>query len=187
MPESTKRIETTHIDEVGRTAASSLQWLLENRNLKGKASHPITHNNKLTLFICGQEGFADIAGEIARAKKSIDLCCWGFDPGMELVRGNSATWPRGDTFGDLLIDAARRHVRVRLLIWHDRIGSPMVHNMPGHSHGTSPWKTGGQRSDDISAKASLAMLQDAVATRERIQRRLQGRQDPARGYPDAGA
>ena len=75
MPESTKRIETTHIDEVGRTAASSLQWLLENRNLKGNASHPITHNNKLTLFICGQEAFADIAAEIARAKDSIDLCC----------------------------------------------------------------------------------------------------------------
>ena len=162
MPESSGRIETTHIDEVGRTATSSLQWLLENRNLKGKASHPITHNNKLTLFICGQEAFADIAGEIAKAKHSVDLCCWGFDPGMELVRGNSATWPRGDTFGDLLIAAARRHVRVRLLIWHDRIGSPMVHNMPGHSHGTSPWKTDGQRADDISAKASLAMLQEAV-------------------------
>ena len=166
MPDSTSRIETTHIDEVGRTAASSLQWLLENRNLKGKASHPITHNNKLTLFICGQEGFADIAGEIARAEKSIDLCCWGFDPGMELVRGNSATWPRGDTFGDLLIAAARRHVRVRLLIWYDRIGSPIARTMPGHSHGTSPWKTGGQRFDDISARASLAMLQDAVAKKE---------------------
>ena len=168
MPESTKRIETTHIDEVGRIAASSLQWLLENRNLKGNASHPITHNNKLTLFICGQEAFADIAGEIARAEKSIDLCCWGFDPGMELVRGDSATWPRGDTFGDLLIDAARRHIRVRLLVWHDRLGSPMVHNMPGYSHGTSPWKNSGQRSDDISAKASLAMLQDAVARKERV-------------------
>lgn len=163
MQESSGRIETTHIDEVGRTATSSLQWLLENRNLKGKASHPITHNNKLTLFICGQEGFADIAGEIAKAKHSIDLCCWGFDPGMELVRGNSATWPRGETFGDLLIAAARRHVRVRLLIWYDRIGSPIARSMPGYSHGTSPWKTGGQRADDISAKASLAMLHDAVA------------------------
>ena len=162
MPESSGRIETTHIDEVGRTATSSLQWLLENRNLKGKATHPITHNNKLTLFICGQEGFADIAAEIAKAKKSIDLCCWGFDPGMELVRGNSATWPRGETFGDLLIAAARRHVRVRLLIWYDRIGSPIARTMPGHSHGTSPWKTGGQRADDISARASLAMLQEAV-------------------------
>ncbi|MBB5606967.1 MULTISPECIES: phosphatidylserine/phosphatidylglycerophosphate/cardiolipin synthase family protein [unclassified Janthinobacterium] len=169
MPESTKRIETTHIDEVSRSATSSLQWLLENRNLKGKATHPITHNNKLTLFICGQEGFADIAGEIAKAKKSIDLCCWGFDPGMELVRGKSATWPRGVTFGDLLIAATtRRHLRVRLLIWYDRIGSPMVHNMPGHSHGTSPWKNSGQRADDISAKGSLAMLQDAVARRERV-------------------
>jgi len=183
MPESTKRIETTHIDEVGRTAASSVQWLLENRNLKGKASHPITHNNKLALFICGQEAFADIAGEIARAEKSIDLCCWGFDPGMELVRGNSATWPRGDTFGDLLIDAARRHVKVRLLIWHDRIGSPMVHNMPGHSHGTSPWKNTGQRFDDISAKASLAMLHDAVATRERISGGYRGDRIPPEDIP----
>lgn len=163
MPESSGRIETTHIDEVGRTATSSLQWLLENRNLKGKATHPITHNNKLTLFICGQEGFADIAGEIAKAKHSIDLCCWGFDPGMELVRGNSGTWPRGETFGDLLIDAtSRRHLRVRLLIWYDRIGSPIARTMPGYSHGTSPWKTGGQRFENISAKASLAMLQEAV-------------------------
>ncbi|OFA01355.1 cardiolipin synthase [Janthinobacterium sp. HH107] len=165
MPESSGRIETTHIDEVGRTATSSLQWLLENRNLKGKATHPITHNNKLTLFICGQEGFADIAGEIAKAKHSIDLCCWGFDPGMELVRGNSATWPRGETFGDLLIAAARRHVRVRLLIWYDRIGSPMVRNMPGYSHDASSWKADAQRFDDVSAKASLAMLHDAVKKR----------------------
>src|SRR5450830_1479308 len=168
MPESSGRIETTHSDEVGRSATSSLQWLLENRNLKGKASHPITHNNKLTLFICGQEGFADIAAEIARAKDSIDLCCWGFDPGMELVRGNSATWPRGETFGDMLIAAARRHVRVRLLVWYDHIGSPMVRNMPGHSHGASSWKSDGQRFDDISAKASLAMLHDAVKNKKHI-------------------
>ena len=168
MPESSGRIETTHIDEVGRTATSSLQWLLENRNLKGKASHPITHNNKLTLFICGQEGFADIAGEIAKAKHSIDLCCWGFDPGMELVRGNSATWPRGDTFGDLLIAAARRHVRVRLLVWYDRIGSPIARTMPGYSHGTSSWNPDGQRTDNIGAKASLAMLHDAVQNKKHV-------------------
>ena len=183
MSDSTKRTETTHIDEVGRTATSSLQWLLENRNLKGNASHPITHNNKLTLFICGQEGFADIAGEIAKAKHSIDLCCWGFDPGMELVRGNSATWPRGDTFGDLLIAAARRHVRVRLLIWYDRLGSPMVRSMPGYTHGTLPWKTGGQRSDDISAKASLAMLRNAVATRARVNGGYRGDRIPPEDIP----
>lgn len=183
MSDSTKRTETTHIDEVGRTATSSLQWLLENRNLKGNASHPITHNNKLTLFICGQEGFADIAGEIAKAKHSIDLCCWGFDPGMELVRGNSATWPRGDTFGDLLIAAARRHVRVRLLIWYDRLGSPIARTMPGYTHGTLPWKTGGQRSDDISAKASLAMLRNAVATRARVNGGYRGDRIPPEDIP----
>lgn len=138
MANEYSRKETTHIDEVKRSAASSMQWLVEPLSKKGAATHPITHNNKLKFFICGQEGFGDIAAEIARAEKTIDLCCWGFDPGMELKR-NSSTWPRGDTFGDLLIAAARRGVKVRLLVWKDWLGSKLVHNMPGHTHGTSPW------------------------------------------------
>lgn len=161
MANEYSRTETTHIDEVKRSAISSMQWLLEPRSKKGNATHPITHNNKLKFFICGKDGFDDIAKEIARATKTIDLCCWGFDPGMELQR-SSSTWPRGDTFGDLLIAAARRGVKVRLLVWKDWLGSKLVHNMPGHTHGTSPWF---HRDDEegarlINSKHSLELIRD---------------------------
>jgi len=151
-----RRLETTHIDEVARTATSTTQWFAENRH----ATHPITHNNRLKVFICGEEGFGDIATQIASAKESIDLICWGFDPGMELKRGASATWPRGETYGDLLIKAAARGVKVRLLVWFDRILCGFTKNMPGHSHGTDPWRKRSQfhSEDKVGAQHSLAML-----------------------------
>ncbi|MES2742298.1 MAG: phospholipase D-like domain-containing protein [Pseudomonadota bacterium] len=164
MSDPIKRIETTHIDEVSRTARGTTQWFAENRNLQGRATHPITHNNRLALFICGEEGFADIAAQIALARESIDLCCWGFDPGMELVRGAGGTWPRGETYGDLLIAAGKRGVRVRLLVWYDRLGSKRARNMPGYSHQTNGWqtRTGSNAADAISAKHSVAMQQEAL-------------------------
>ena len=151
-----RRLETTHIDEMARTATSTTQWFAENRH----ATHPITHNNRLKVFICGEEGFGDIATQIASAKESIDLICWGFDPGMELKRGASATWPRGETYGDLLIKAAARGVKVRLLVWFDRILCGFTKNMPGHSHGTDPWRKRSRfhGEDKVGAQHSLAML-----------------------------
>nr|WP_315212096.1 phospholipase D-like domain-containing protein [uncultured Duganella sp.] len=165
MADPIKRRETTHIDEVCRTATSTVQWFAEMRNRKGHATHPITHNNQLTMFICGEEGFADIARQIKLAQKSIDICCWGFDPGMELVRGDGGTWPRGETYGDLLIAAGKRGVKVRLLVWYDAIAvaspaNPL--NMPGYSHGLYPWcvttNINAKYASQISARHSLAMV-----------------------------
>lgn len=134
MTDNIKRTETTHIDEARRTSTSTVQWLLEKANIAG--THPISHNNRLTFLICGEQAFADIAQHIAAANSSIDICCWGFDPGMELNRGASPCWPRGETYGDLLIAAGKRGVKVRLLVWHDwaavRASNPR--NMPGHTH-----------------------------------------------------
>lgn len=158
MSDSIKRIETTHIDEVTRTAVASTQWFAEKRNAKDVATHPITHNNRLRIFICGQEGFADIAEEIGKAKESIDLCCWGFDPGMELVR-TGRDWPRGETYGDLLIAAGKRGVAVRLLVWFDAAACGTSRNMPGYSHGTIPRFSHGYCSGaQISAEHSLALV-----------------------------
>lgn len=158
MPDSLIRKETTHIDEVTRTASASTQWFIENRNLKGAATHPITHNNKLQIFICGEEGFADIARAIKAAKESIDLVCWGFDPGMELTR-SGGTWPRGETYGDLLIAAGKRGVKVRLLVWYDPIGSAATKNLPGFSHGKySRYGPGNSKPDEVSSSHSLSML-----------------------------
>jgi len=153
------RTETVHIDEASCNATSTIQWFAENKNKKGNATHPITHNNKLSLHICGKEGFAAIAKDIQEAKDSIDLVCWGFDPGMELVR-NGYNWPRAETYGDLLIAAGGRGVQVRLLVWYSYSGGKLQKHMPGHTHGTSPWRI--QDSDmevhQLHAKRSLQMI-----------------------------
>ncbi|MES2297595.1 MAG: phospholipase D-like domain-containing protein [Pseudomonadota bacterium] len=155
-----KRKETSHADEITRTARGSVQWFLEKRNMDG--SHPITHNNALRVFICGAQAFGDIAEQIANAQGSIDICCWGFDPGMELVRTRPGTWPRGETYGDLLIAAGKRFVTVRLLVWYSAAatklpGSLNPRNMPGYSHGTWPWcsRDGSNTANIFSAKNSV--------------------------------
>jgi phosphatidylserine/phosphatidylglycerophosphate/cardiolipin synthase-like enzyme len=135
MANDQKRPETVYLNSTGVTK-SSVQWLLD----KQRDTHLISTNNALKVFICGQDGFADIAGQIAAAEESIDICCWGFDPGMELVRGGSQTWPRGPTYGDLLIAAGKRGVAVRLLVWYDAaaasFGPANPRNMPGYTHDT---------------------------------------------------
>lgn len=160
MTDPIKRTETSHVCETNRTAHGSVQWFAENRNKKGAASHPITHNNQLKLFICGQEGFADIAAQIVAAQDSIDLVCWGFDPGMELVR-TGKTWPRGPTYGDLLIAAAKRGVTVRLLIWYDMVGSRKQKNITGYTHDDDPWTDDRIDREHFSAANSLARRQAA--------------------------
>lgn len=159
MPDPIKRTEKVHIDELSCKATSTVQWFLENRS----ATHPVTHNNELEVFICGENAFRDIAEKIKAAKHSIDICCWGFDPGMELVRDQGrATWPRGETYGDLLIAAGKRKVKIRLLVWYSKIGSPAALNMPGYSHGTNPWRCfgGSNEAGQIGAKRSVSLLQE---------------------------
>ena len=155
------RTEQVHIDEVSCSATGSLQWFAENRNRKGSSTHPITHNNKLIVHICGKDGFAAIARDIVAAKESIDLVCWGFDPGMELDR-NGYSWPRADTFGDLLIAAGRRGVRVRLLVWYGYIAGRVQKHMPGHTHGKNPWRCSSSDAEvqKINAKRSLQLIRE---------------------------
>ncbi|MDB5950483.1 MAG: phospholipase, partial [Massilia sp.] len=160
------RTEKVHIDEVSCKATGTIQWFAEDKNKKGNATHPITHNNKLTVHICGKDGFAAIAKDIAEAKDSIDLVCWGFDPGMELVR-NGYTWPRAETYGDLLIAAGRRGVRVRLLVWYSYSGGKVQKHMPGHTHGTSPWRTAESDVEvrQINAKRSVELIREHARDR----------------------
>lgn len=155
------RAEEVHIDEVSCKATSTIQWFAEDKNKKGNATHPITHNNKLSVHICGKEGFAAIARDIAAAKESIDLVCWGFDPGMELVR-NGYNWPRAETYGDLLIAAGRRGVRVRLLVWYSYSGGKVQKHMPGHTHGTNPWRiqTGDIEVQQLNSARSLQLIRE---------------------------
>lgn len=131
----TQQRSTVPLSTATRTATGSAQWFLEKDE---DAQTPVFHHNNLKPLICGEEAFAAIAGDIKKATHSIDLVCWGFDPAMELTRHNGEEWPRGDTWGDLLRRASEgqynggKPVQVRLLVWHDVIGTPLVNNMPGY-------------------------------------------------------
>lgn len=165
MAKEYSRLETTHVDEVKRSAACSVQWLAESPEPSWNLARTTSHNNRLKMYVCGQEGFAAIAESIKAAKESIDLVCWGFDPGMELVRDDSGFWPRGQTYGDLLIEVCRNNpkLKVRLLVWYDRLGAKTTKNMPGYTHDTHPWyyMSGKEGADRIHAMASINRLRDA--------------------------
>jgi phosphatidylserine/phosphatidylglycerophosphate/cardiolipin synthase-like enzyme len=133
-PPDTQQRSIVPLSLATRTATGTFQWMLEKHE---DAQTPIFNRNNLTLFICGEEAFARIAQDIKNAQHSIDIVCWGFDPAMELTR-QAGPWPRGDTWGDLLRDAAlgknvhQKKVQVRLLVWYDMVGSAIVSNMPGY-------------------------------------------------------
>jgi phosphatidylserine/phosphatidylglycerophosphate/cardiolipin synthase-like enzyme len=126
---STHYPEQSCIDERTRRATGTFQWLLENEHACG--THPIAPSNYLKVLMCGDDAFGRIAEDIEAAVDSIDLICWGFDPGMELVRSGSA-WPRGQPYGSLLQAAAGRGVKVRLLVWYEAgVAAQRQNNMPG--------------------------------------------------------
>ncbi|KVL28450.1 phospholipase [Burkholderia territorii] len=125
------------VDICTRQSVASAQWFLEK---KETYYAPPYEKNNLDVFICGEDAFKQIAADLKAAKHSVEIICWGFDPGMELIRDGSV-WPRGDTWGGLLRDVAAgkfnngKPVQVRLLSWYGFIGSLGSNNMPGHSSG----------------------------------------------------
>ncbi|WP_288066800.1 hypothetical protein [Herbaspirillum sp.] len=122
------------IDLRKRSATATAQWLLERAE---DSNSPIYHANQLEILICGEEGFSRILQDIRRAKHSVEIICWGFDPAMELERTGN-TWPRGPTWGDLLRDVAAgkynngKPVQVRVLCWRDGLVSALARNTPGY-------------------------------------------------------
>lgn len=128
---------TVAIDEQSRTAQGSVQWLLEKR----QDITPITYENKVEFMVCGDEGFARIAADLRAAKSTVELVCWGFDPGMELERSGD-TWPRGQTYGALLEEISNRKespVTVRLMVWYSETASAKQNNMPGYTDNGGYW------------------------------------------------
>ncbi|MCA3933488.1 phospholipase D-like domain-containing protein [Burkholderia sp.] len=125
------------VDVGKRQTVASAQWFLEKQT---DYYAPPYEKNNLYVFICGEDAFTQIAADLKAAKHSVEIICWGFDPGMELIR-KGAVWPRGDTWGGLLRDVAAgkfnngKPVQVRLLSWYGVIGSSLSNNMPGYSGG----------------------------------------------------
>ena len=138
---ATQHKSVVPISEAQRSTMGSAQWLLEKPE---DDKTPVYHANNLDLFICGEDAFNQIAADLKKARDSVDIICWGFDPAMELTR-NGTTWPRGDTWGGLLRDVAEgkynggKPVKVRLLSWYGFIGSSLLgaNNMPGYGKDAS--------------------------------------------------
>ena len=133
----THKPATVAIDELSCTAHGSAQWLLENR----QDIAPITYENDLRFFICGEEGFNQIVEDLRNAKSTVDLVCWGFDPCMEVERKRDK-WPRGTTYGELLEEITTRKVNpvtVRLMVWYQETASAKQNNVPGYSDNGGYW------------------------------------------------
>lgn len=104
----------------------SLPWFI-------RARHPVyypCYKSQIQPLICGEEVFGKIAEDLESAQQSVDIITWGFDPGMVLVRGDTAE--SGTRLGDLLQTIAAR-ARVRILVWHDDFAAhEMMKNNPGY-------------------------------------------------------
>ncbi|MDF0606716.1 phospholipase D-like domain-containing protein [Neisseriaceae bacterium TC5R-5] len=130
----TARADTVHVDRQKGSAIGGMQYFVEKVDPAiGVPKYPPVHaDNQLQLYLCGEQAFTQIAADIQAAQKSIELVCWGFDPGMMLIRPDEK-WQQQYAFGELLEQATKRGVKVRLLAWHSYSGGAVQDNLPGYS------------------------------------------------------
>ncbi|MDR6740104.1 hypothetical protein J2X56_002118 [Herbaspirillum sp. 1173] len=167
---TTQYASTVPLSRAHPRSRGSAQWLLESAQDK---DCPIHRCNRLQMLYCGEQAFARICDDIRRAKDSVEIICWGFDPAMELERGTGA-WPRGETWGDLLRDVAAgrynegKPVQVRLLSWYGVIGSALAHNMPGYQRPSDyELRQGPMRGEASVIRPDAGGMPDPVAVRDR--------------------
>ena len=80
-------------------------------------------------LINGEETFKAVHLAIAKATKTIDIICWGFQPSMYFIRDGKAP-----SIGELLMAKARAGVKVRILGWEmplNSAGFAGEANLPG--------------------------------------------------------
>ncbi|WP_434611328.1 phospholipase [Pseudomonas sp. D2-30] len=80
-------------------------------------------------LVNGEETFRAVHHAIAKANKSIDIICWGFQPSMYFIRDGKAP-----CIGELLMTKAQEGVEVRLLGWEmpfNTAGFAGEANLPG--------------------------------------------------------
>ncbi|MDF0604554.1 phospholipase D-like domain-containing protein [Neisseriaceae bacterium TC5R-5] len=133
LDQSTLRRETVHLDKSRASTCGTIQYLLEQASTEVPVPPPISADNHLQLFICGEKGFEQIAKDIQSAQRSIDLICWGFDPSMMIIRPEDGEWRQENSFGYLLEQAAQEGVSVRLLVWYTYIGNLIQNNLRGET------------------------------------------------------
>jgi len=132
--ELSERRHTTNTpipQSTSKTALGAARWFVT-----GKDAPKITQGNLLEFLVCGQKGFKKLKDDLLAAQKTVDIVCWGFDPGMELERTAPGKWPRGgidNTYGKLLENLAKNNIKVRLLLWYSDFGTFKSNTMPGYT------------------------------------------------------
>lgn len=111
--------ERSHIATSEKPSANlSVEWFAKSGYLRRA-------NNEITPLINGEAAFAAVATAISGAKKSIDIVSWGFDASMRFKR------PGGDRIGELLRQKGKEGVKVRILIWRNKLVQAAENTVPG--------------------------------------------------------
>lgn len=138
-------------------ATLSADWFAHKNN---PLSPPRPAGNIVTPLVCGEEAFGKVYECIQKAKRSIDLISWGFDPGLRLNRGSADSL----SLGELLKKKANQGVEVRVLIWNNRLAQLGENSVIGEgwngSGGTSMGSgmTQGQSADTSGRDAKRQKL-----------------------------
>lgn len=120
---------------------------IQNGELMCKATSPwfvdgSEYTPKLASFktlVNGQEAFGDVYRAIERAKKSVSIICWGFQPSMYFIRDGQHLM-----IGELLEKKAREGVMVRVLCWAFQPTDNTVANLTGVPLGLDESNTPGR-------------------------------------------
>jgi phosphatidylserine/phosphatidylglycerophosphate/cardiolipin synthase-like enzyme len=130
------------------TGTIAMKWFVD------KAEYPATYGTYQYL-INGEAAFGAVYDAIAKATKTVDIICWGFQPSMYFKRGKDKALRIGELLRKL--DATGK-VKVRLLCWHDPlyIAALSENNMPGYD-GTTDVKSvlPGRVSEAVSQLTTL--------------------------------
>jgi hypothetical protein len=134
------------------SATISMRWFVQHTEY-----YPL----KATFrpLVNGEDAFRLLYNMMSKAKHTIDIICWGFQPSMYFLRDG-----KGMQIGKLLEQkGANDNFKVRLLCWHDAlyVSSLSENNMPGYDV-----VTGLKQNLPESAYARMSLLSHDYQTDE---------------------
>jgi phosphatidylserine/phosphatidylglycerophosphate/cardiolipin synthase-like enzyme len=132
-----------------RDVALTMPWFAQTSKYPPRAA------NVVHPLINGERAFGAVNEALSRAKKSIDIISWGFDPSMRLQR------PGGKRVGELLKEKAAAGVQVRVLIWKNALANFGENNIIGDG-----WAGSGGGSAGVGSGVGSTGAGDATGAQE---------------------
>lgn len=130
-----------------------------------KSFYPPRAGVTVEPLVNGQAAFGAVNDAIDKAQHSVDVITWGFDPAMRLKR------PEGLRVGELLAAKGKQGVKVRVLVWRNRIANLVENTLPGAGFGGSGGTALGSGILKGDAAENQVLLLDKRRTQNRIDMR----------------